>query len=71
MANGLSINEFNANILRNVEELTLRVIKHSNEIEMLHESKTREIEEITATYEARIAKFEQALVALKSVREDK
>jgi len=35
MSDGLSIASFNANLLRNVEELTLRTIQQSNEIESL------------------------------------
>ncbi|HEY6560420.1 MAG TPA: hypothetical protein VI072_24215 [Polyangiaceae bacterium] len=64
MTEGLSVAEFNTNLLRNVEELTLRVLEQSKQLDAVKRAHARELEVERSRYEARLANLEARLDAL-------
>jgi hypothetical protein len=64
MSQGLSVAAFNTNLLRNVEELTLRVLEQAKQLDALKRTHARELTDERARHEARLAKLEARLDAL-------
>ncbi len=64
MTEGLSVAEFNTNLLRNVEELTLRVLEQSKQLDAVKRAHARELDVERSRYQARLAKLEARLDAL-------
>ncbi len=64
--NGLSLARFNAQLLRNVEELTLRFIQQADELKNLKASHKHNISEIQTEHNHRISKLELMLASLLS-----
>jgi hypothetical protein len=61
MENGLPVASFSTNLLRNVEELTLRVVAQSKELEAERRTHARELEAMRKKYDDRLAKLEARL----------
>ncbi|HMJ15312.1 MAG TPA: hypothetical protein VK524_28045, partial [Polyangiaceae bacterium] len=68
MSQGLSVARFNTNLLRNVEELTLRVIEQSKQLDAVRREHARELDAQRARYDARLAKLEAKLDELAVAR---
>lgn len=61
MKEGLPVASFSTNLLRNVEELTLRVVAQSKELDRERRDHAREIEDLRRKYDDRLAKLEARL----------
>lgn len=65
LSDGLSVNQFNVGLLRNVEELTLRVLQQAREIDSLRASQTQEIQAVTLAYSQQLAEIERTLATMR------
>lgn len=68
MDDGLSVAEFNANLLRTVEELTLRVVDQSKQLEAQRQEHAGALARQRSDYDARLARLEATIAELSAQR---